>query len=78
MGTGSGTSGLNSRIYNSGLAYQEVRAYFRFNGTNPGKSFYGLTPEQYMFNTKRQLGNLGAGSGAGSRIQRYNNANGIK
>ena len=75
MGSGSRTSGLNSRIYNVGLAYQELRAYYRFNGGNPGKSFYGLTPEQYMFNTKRQLSNLGAGSGAGSRIQRFTNYN---
>ena len=73
MGTGSGTSGLNSRIYNVGLAYQEVRAYRAFNRNGPGTSFYGLTPDQYMFNTKRQLGNLGAGAGAGSRAQRFNN-----
>jgi hypothetical protein len=73
MGNGSGPSGLNSRIYNVGLSYQEARAYYRFNGNNPGTSFYGLTPEQYMFNIKRQLGNLGAGSGAGSRVRRFDN-----
>ena len=63
MGTGSGPSGLNSRIYTNSFSAKNAAAYHPYYVKDIGNSFYGLTKQQYIVQTKQQLSNLGAGAG---------------
>ena len=73
MGTGSGVSGLNSRVFTNSYAYQVQRAYYPYSLTNQGDSFAGLTRAQYASNTYYNLSYNGAGAGSGGRIARFGN-----
>jgi hypothetical protein len=68
MGTGSGTSGLNSRIFTNSYAYKSYATTIPNRG---GNSFAGFSRPMYSRQTYMTLSNCGPGADA--RVQRYNN-----
>lgn len=73
MGTGSGISGLNSRIYTNSYAYKSIATTIPNRG---GDSFAGFSKPMYARQTYMALSNCGPGADA--RVQRFNNAIGKK
>ena len=64
MGNGSGTNGLNSRIYTNSWSYQAQREFYSLN---QGPAFGGLSIPQYNSTIYYTLSNNGPGAGARSR-----------
>jgi hypothetical protein len=71
MGTGSGTNGLNSRIFTNSYSYQSQREWYNQSIQNKGNSFYGLSIPQYQSTVYYTLSNNGPGAGA--RCRRFGN-----
>ena len=73
MGSGSGRTGLNSRVYTNSFAWKNNSAYKPFYQAGMGDSFYGLSKPQYAWQTYHQLAYHGAGAGGrGARWARVN------
>ena len=66
MGTGSGTNGLNSRIYGNSYAYQSQRISYPIP---LGDSFAGFSKPMYSYQTYYTLADCGPI--ADSRVGRY-------
>jgi hypothetical protein len=75
--SGSGPSGLNSRIYTNSFAYRNNQAYAPFYEMQLGKSFYNLSVPQYSSTTYNSLAYQGGGPGSNSRIGRFLRINNI-
>lgn len=75
MGSGSGRSGLNSRVYTNSFAWKNNSAYKPFYEVEKGDSFYGLSKPQYAWQIYHQLAYHGAG--AGGRAGRWARVNHI-
>jgi hypothetical protein len=71
MGTGSGTNGLNSRIYTNSYAYRSNETTVPNRG---GGSFAGFSRPMYSRQTYMTLANCGPAADA--RVQRFNNSQG--
>jgi hypothetical protein len=61
MGNGSGTNGLNSRVYTNSYAGKAAAMAFPYR--NKGDSFAGFSKPQYSYNTYHNLAFNGAGAG---------------
>jgi hypothetical protein len=72
MGNGSGTGGLNSRVYTNSYAGKSIAMAFPFKN---GGSFGGLSKPQYSYVTYNSLAYHG--SGAGGRADKWASANGL-
>ena len=68
MGTGSGVSGLNSRIFTNSYAYRSMLTTVPNRG---GGSFAGFSKPMYSRQTYMTLSNCGPAADA--RVQRFNN-----
>jgi len=71
MGTGSGRSGLNSRIFTNSYANKSNETTVPNRG---GGSFAGFSRPMYSRQTYMTLANCGPGVDA--RVQRFNNSQG--
>jgi hypothetical protein len=71
MGTGSGVSGLNSRIFTNSYAYKSYATTIPNRG---GDSFAGFSKPMYSRQTYMTLSNCGPAADA--RVQRFNNSRG--
>ena len=71
MGTGSGVSGLNSRIFTNSYAWKSYSTTIPNRG---GDSFAGFSKPMYSRQTYMTLSNCGPAADA--RVQRFNNSQG--